>query len=159
MAPRVSTCLWFNGLAKDAADVYTSLFPDSRILEVTYYPEGAPVPPGSVLTVRLSLEGTEYLFLNGGPQYTLSPAVSLIAQCASQAEVDRLWDALCAGGTPVQCGWLTDRFGVSWQVVPTAMFPLLSSSTNPAGAQRAFQAMMQMVKLDLPALQRAFDGR
>jgi predicted 3-demethylubiquinone-9 3-methyltransferase (glyoxalase superfamily) len=154
----VSTCLWFNGKAKDAAELYVSLFPNSRILEVTHFPEGAPVQAGTVLTVRLALDGTEYLFLNGGPEYTLSPAVSLVAQCATQAEVDRLWDALSEGGTPVQCGWLTDRFGVSWQVVPAGMFPLLFSKTNPAGAQRAFLAMMQMIKLDLPAIQRAYDG-
>jgi predicted 3-demethylubiquinone-9 3-methyltransferase (glyoxalase superfamily) len=155
----VSTCLWFNGTAKDAADFYVGLFPNSLVLETTYFPEGAPLPPGTVLTVRLSLDGTEYLFLNGGPQYTLSPAASLVAWCASQDEVDRLWGALLDGGQPVQCGWLTDRFGVSWQVVPSAMFPLLFSKTDPAGAQRAFQAMMQMVKLDLPTVQRAYDGR
>jgi predicted 3-demethylubiquinone-9 3-methyltransferase (glyoxalase superfamily) len=108
--------------------------------------------------VRLSLDGTEYLFLNGGGEYTLSPAASLVAQCATQAEVDRLWDALCEGGAPVQCGWLTDRFGVSWQVVPTGMFDLLFSKTDPAAAQRAFNAMMQMVKLDLPAIRRAYEG-
>lgn len=158
MPQHVSTCLWFNGAAKDAADFYVSLLPNSRILEVTHFPEGAPVPAGTVLTVRLSLDGTEYLFLNGGPQYTLSPAASLVAWCDSQEEVDRLWDALLDGGQPVQCGWLTDRFGVSWQVVPSAMFALLFSKTDPAGAQRAFQAMMRMVKLDLPTVQRAFNG-
>jgi predicted 3-demethylubiquinone-9 3-methyltransferase (glyoxalase superfamily) len=158
MPQHVSTCLWFNGKAKDAADFYVGLFPNSRVLEVTYFPEGAPLPAGTVLTVLLSLDGTEYLFLNGGPQYTLSPAVSLLAQCATQDEVDRLWAELCDGGQPVQCGWLTDRFGVSWQVVPTAMFPLLFSKTDPAAAQRAFLAMMQMIKLDLPAIQRAYDG-
>ena len=158
MPQHVSTCLRFTGKAKDAAEVYVSLFPNSRVLEVTYFPEGAPVPAGTVLTVRLTLDGTEYLFLNGGPQYTLSPAASLLAQCATQAEVDRLWDALCDGGTPVQCGWLTDRFGVSWQVVPTAMFDLLFSKTDKAAAQRAFLAMMQMIRLDLPAIQRAYDG-
>jgi predicted 3-demethylubiquinone-9 3-methyltransferase (glyoxalase superfamily) len=154
----VSTCLWFNGQAKDAADLYVSLFPNSRILEITYFPEGAPLPAGTVLTVRLVLDGSEYLFLNGGPEYTLSPAASLVAQCATQAEVDRLWDTLCEGGTALQCGWLTDRFGVSWQVVPTGMLALLFSKTDPAAAQRAFDAMMQMVKLDLPAIQRAYDG-
>ena len=158
MPQHVSTCLWFNGPAKDAADFYVGLFPNSRVLEVTYFPEGTPTPAGTVLTVRLTLDGTEYLFLNGGPQYTLTPAASLVAWCATQAEVDRLWDALCEGGTPVQCGWLTDRFGVSWQVVPAAMFSLLFSKTDKAAAQRAFLAMMQMIKLDLPAIQRAYDG-
>ena len=158
MSQHVSTCLWFNGPAKDAAEFYVGLFPNSRILEVTYFPEGAPLPAGTVLTVRLALDGTEYLFLNGGPEYTLTPAVSLLVQCATQDEVDRLWEALCDGGQPVQCGWLTDRFGVSWQIVPTAMFGLLFSKTDPAAAQRAFLAMMQMIKLDLPAIKRAYDG-
>lgn len=158
MTQRISTCLWFHDKAKDAADFYVGLIPNSRILEVTYFPEGAPVPAGTVLTVRLSLDGTEYLFLNGGKTYTLSPAASLVAQCATQDEVDRLWERLCEGGQPVQCGWLTDRFGVSWQVVPAAIFALLFSKTDPAAAQRAFLAMMQMIKLDLPAIQRAYDG-
>jgi predicted 3-demethylubiquinone-9 3-methyltransferase (glyoxalase superfamily) len=159
MTPRVSTCLWFSNVqAKDAADFYVGLFPNSRITEVTYYPEGSPVPAGTVLTVQLTLDGTEYMFLNGDRTYTLSPAVSLVAQCATQDEVDRLWEELCDGGQPIQCGWLTDRFGVSWQVVPTGMFKLLFSKTDPAAAQRAFLAMMQMVKLDLPAIQRAYDG-
>ena len=154
----VSTCLWFNGPAKEAAEFYVSLIPNSRVTRVTYFPEGAPLPAGTVLTVELTLDGTEYMFLNGGPEYTLSPAASLVVQCATQAEVDRLWDALCDGGTPVQCGWLTDRFGVSWQVIPTGMLALLFSKTDPAAAQRAFDAMMQMVKLDLAAIQRAYDG-
>jgi predicted 3-demethylubiquinone-9 3-methyltransferase (glyoxalase superfamily) len=158
MTQHVSTCLWFNGRAKDAADFYVGLFPNSRVTEVTYYPEGTPVAAGTVLTVRLVLDGTEYLFLNGGAHYTLSPAASLVAWCATQEEVDRLWEALCDGGQPVQCGWLTDRFGVSWQVVPAAMFSLLFSKTDPAAAQRAFLAMTQMIKLDLPAVQRAYDG-
>lgn len=158
MPQHVSTCLWFNGPAKDAAEFYVALFPNSRILEVTYFPEGAPGPAGTVLTVRLVLDGTEYLFLNGGPAYTLSPAASLVAWCSTQAEVDRLWDALCAGGTPVQCGWLTDRFGVSWQVVPARMFDFIFSKTDTAAALRAFNAMTEMVKLDLGAIQRAYDG-
>ncbi len=154
----VSTCLWFNGPAKEAAEFYVSLFPNSRILEVTHYGAGGPMPAGTVLTVHLSLDGTEYMFLNGGSTYALSPAASLVAQCPTQAEVDRLWEALCDGGAPMQCGWVTDRFGVSWQVIPVGTFDLLFSKTDKAGAQRAFQAMMGMVKLDLPALQRAFDG-
>jgi predicted 3-demethylubiquinone-9 3-methyltransferase (glyoxalase superfamily) len=158
MDQHVSTCLWFNGKAKDAADFYVGLLPNSSITEVTYYPEGTQVHAGTVLTVRLTLDGTEYMFLNGGQTYTLSPAVSLVVQCATQAEVDRLWDALCDGGKPVQCGWLTDRFGVSWQVIPPGMFKLIFSKTDPAAAQRAFLAMTQMVKLDLPAVQRAYDG-
>ncbi len=155
----VSTCLWFsNGKAKEAADLYVSLLPNSRILQVTHYPEGAPVAAGTVLTVTLVLDGTEYMFLNGGGEYPLSPCVSIMARVQTQAEVDRLWDALMAGGASMACGWLTDRFGVSWQIVPAKMLELLFSKTNPAGAQRAFQAMMQMIKLDLPTIQRAFDG-
>jgi two-component system sensor histidine kinase QseC len=156
---RISTCLWFSsGKAKEAAELYVSLLPNSRILQVTHYPEGAPVAAGTVLTVTLVLDGTEYMFLNGGGEYALSPAVSIMAKVATQAEVDRLWDALLAGGAPMACGWLTDRFGVSWQIIPALMLDLLFSKTNPAGAQRAFLAMMQMIKLDLPTIQRAFDG-
>jgi len=129
MPQHVSTCLWFNGRLR-TPPTSTSALPELPRPRGHVLPEGAPLPAGTVLTVSLSLDGTEYLFLNGGAQYTLSPAASLVAWCATQDEVDRLWEALCDGGQPVQCGWLTDRFGVSWQVVPTAMFSLLFSKTN-----------------------------
>jgi len=149
--PTLSTCLWFDGHAEEAATFYVSLFPNARILETTHYPHG------SVLIVRFELEGQVYLALNGGPHYTLTPACSLVATCDTQAEVDALWQALCEGGQESRCGWLTDRFGVSWQVVPRAL-PRLLHGPDPAGSQRAIAAMMTMSKLDLPALQRAYDG-
>ena len=151
----VSTCLWFDDQAQEAAAFYTSLFPNSRIIDTKYYLEGTPRPAGSVLTVRFTLDGTEVLALNGGPTFKFSPAVSLVAYCDSQAEVDTLWQRLCEGGQPSQCGWLTDKYGVSWQVVPRAMLELLNTADS-AASQRAFAALMTMTKLDLAALQRAY---
>ena len=124
-----STCLRFDGQAEEAAKFYVSVFPNSRILDTKFYLEGAPSPAGSVLTVRFTLDGTEYLALNGGPHFTFSPAVSLVAYCDTQQQVDTLWSKLLAGGQESQCGWLTDRFGVSWQVVPRPML----ASPMPCG--------------------------
>lgn len=154
---RTSTCLWFNNQAEEAVAFYTSLFPDSHVIRTTYYLEGTPTPPGSVLTVQFTLEGTEYLALNGGPAFSFSPAVSMVAYCETQAEIDRLWAALAEGGQPGQCGWLTDRFGVSWQVVPRQLLPLLNTPDR-AASQRAFDAMREMTRLDIAALQRAYAG-
>ena len=151
----VSTCLWFDDQAQEAAAFYTSLFPNSRIIDTKYYLEGTPRPAGSVLTVQFTLDGTEVLALNGGPTFKFSPAVSLVAYCDSQAEVDTLWQRLCEGGQPSQCGWLTDKYGVSWQVVPRAMLELLNTADS-AASQRAFAALMTMTKLDLAAMQRAY---
>jgi predicted 3-demethylubiquinone-9 3-methyltransferase (glyoxalase superfamily) len=153
---KISPCLWFDGRAEEAAKFYVSVFPDSRILGSTHYPEVAPRPAGSVLVVRFCLDGEEFTAINGGPQFTFSPAVSLVARCATQAEVDRLWSRLCDGGQEGQCG-LTDRFGVSWQVVPDALMAMINS-TDKAAAQRAFTEMMSMTKLDIARLQRAYDN-
>jgi predicted 3-demethylubiquinone-9 3-methyltransferase (glyoxalase superfamily) len=153
----VSTCLWFDDKALEAAAFYTSLFPNSRILDTQYYLEKAPRPAGSVLTVKFCLDGTEYVALNGGPQFPFTPAMSLVAYCCSQLEVDRLWKSLAVGGKKGQGGWLTDRFGVSWQVVPRALLELLNTG-NSAASQRTFSAMMGMTRLDLAALQRAYDN-
>jgi predicted 3-demethylubiquinone-9 3-methyltransferase (glyoxalase superfamily) len=154
---RTSTCLWFDGKAQEAAEFYVSLFPNSRIMEVTTFLEGAPRPAGSVLTVRFTLEGTEYLALNGGPEFRFTPAMSVVAYCDTQEEVDRLWGALGHRGQPGQCGWLTDRFGVSWQVVPRVLLEMVGAPDR-AAAQRAFTALMQMTKLDIAALKRAYAG-
>lgn len=153
----VSTCLWFDTQALAAAEFYTGIFPHSAIIEISHYPEGALQPAGAVMTVRFQLDGTEFLALNGGPRFPLSPAVSLVAYGATQAEVDRLWSALGAGGRENHCGWLTDRFGVSWQVVPRGLDTLLGAPDR-AAAQRAFAAMLGMTRLDIAAIQRAFDG-
>jgi predicted 3-demethylubiquinone-9 3-methyltransferase (glyoxalase superfamily) len=154
---RVSTCLWFNNQAEQAVEFYIGLFPNSRAIRTTYYLDGTPVPAGSVLTVQFTLDGTEYLALNGGPAFTFSPAMSMVAYCDTQDEVDRLWAALGEGGRHGQCGWLTDRFGVSWQVVPRQLLALLNTPDR-AASQRAFAAMMAMAKLDIAALERAYAG-
>ena len=154
----ISTCLWFESAALDAATLYTQLFPNSRIDETTRLPEGGPGPAGSVMAVRFTLDGVEHLALNGARSNGFTTATSLMAHTDSQEETDRLWDGLLAGGgKPSQCGWLTDRFGVSWQVVPRGMIKLLTSGEREK-TQRAFNAMMTMTKLDMPAMQRAYDG-
>jgi len=152
----VSTCLWFDDQAEEAVAFYTSLFRNSRVIDTKYYLEGAPRPAGSVLTIQFTLDGTEYLALNGGPQFKFSPAVSLVAYCDTQEEVDALWRRLCEDGQANQCGWLTDRYGVSWQIVPRKLLQLLNTSDR-AASQRAFAAMMKMTKLDIAAIQSAYD--
>ncbi len=151
---KVTPCLWFDGQAEEAAQFYTALFPESRIGKVVRYGEAGPGPPGSVVTVSFELFGQEFTGLNGGPMFTFSEAVSFAIHCETQDEVDRYWDALTEGGEEQPCGWLKDRFGLSWQVVPT-MLPELLSDPDPARAQRATEAMLQMKKLDIAALQKA----
>jgi predicted 3-demethylubiquinone-9 3-methyltransferase (glyoxalase superfamily) len=149
----VRTCLWFDGIGEQAAELYVTLLPDSRIETVS-----RPEPGKPALVVDLSLAGTPYMFLNGGPQYEQSPAASIAVRTADQAETDRLWDALLAdGGVESMCGWLTDRFGVSWQIVPDDL-PRLIGADDRAAAQRAMQAMFQMKKIDIAALEAAFRG-
>ena len=152
----INSCLWFDGQALVAADFYVSVFKNSKIVRKTYYPEGSPGLAGSVLTVQFILDGVEFMAINGGPQFKFTPAISFVANCETQDEVDRLWQALSEGGQEVQCGWVTDKFGVSWQVVPTALPDMLCSS-DTAAAQRAFTAMLGMKKLDIAALQRAYE--
>lgn len=155
---KISTCLWFDTNAEQAANFYLSVFPEGRILNTSRYGENAPLPAGTVLTIEFVINGQEFLALNGGPVYRLTPAVSFVINCATQEEVDYYWDKLTAeGGEEVQCGWLTDKFGVSWQVVPTPFLQMMTSS-DQAAVQRMTQAMFQMKKLDLPTLKRAFDG-
>ena len=154
---KVSTFLWFDNQAEQAAKFYVSLFHNSRIIETSYYGDGMPMPKGTVMVIHFTLDGVEYQAINGGPHFKLTPAVSLMVSCGSQEEVDRLWNKLTAdGGQEVQCGWLTDKFGLSWQIVPAAFLALLKTA-NPAQAQRVMQCMMQMRKLDMAALQRAYD--
>ena len=154
---KINSCLWFDGQALVAADFYVSVFKNSKIVRKTYYPEGSPGLAGSVLTVQFILDGVEFVAINGGPQFKFTPAISFVANCETQEEVDRLWQALSEGGQEVQCGWVTDRFGVSWQIVPTAL-PDMLCSADAAAAQRAFTAMLGMKKLDIAALQRAYEG-
>jgi predicted 3-demethylubiquinone-9 3-methyltransferase (glyoxalase superfamily) len=156
---KVTPCLWFDGNAEEAANFYVSLLPDSRIDNIMRSPADNPsMKEGGVLMVDFTLAGRQYSGLNGGPQFKFTEAVSFVIHCEDQAEVDRLWDALTAdGGQPVQCSWLKDKFGLSWQIVPQEMLDMLSSSDRD-GARRAMEAMMTMVKLDLAELRRAFRG-
>ncbi|MBA2730290.1 MAG: VOC family protein [Euzebyaceae bacterium] len=154
--PKTVPCLWFDGQAEQAAAHYTAIFPNSSIGGVTRYGPGSPAPEGSAMTVSFSLDGQEYVGLNGGPQFTFSEASSFQTFCADQDEVDHYWDRLSEGGLESQCGWLKDRFGVSWQVVPTALFELLGDP-DPGRAQRAMQAMLGMAKIEIAELQRAAD--
>jgi predicted 3-demethylubiquinone-9 3-methyltransferase (glyoxalase superfamily) len=157
---KVSPCLWFDGEAEAAANFYVSLLPDSRIETVQKNTVDSPAgKAGSVLVVEFTLAGQRFMALNGGTRFDFTHAVSFKIDCADQAEVDRLWDALSAnGGSVERCGWLKDRFGVSWQIVPTALTKFLGGS-DKAGAQRAMAAMMGMVKLDIDGLRRAYEGK
>jgi predicted 3-demethylubiquinone-9 3-methyltransferase (glyoxalase superfamily) len=157
---KISPCLWFNGAAEEAANLYVSLLPDSRIETVQRNPmDRAGAKAGSALVVEFTLAGQRFMALNGGMKMEYTHAVSFKIDCADQAEVDRLWDALLAnGGEEGKCGWLKDRFGVSWQIVPTAL-PKYLGGADKAGAQRAMQAMMGMVKLDIESLKRAYEGK
>jgi predicted 3-demethylubiquinone-9 3-methyltransferase (glyoxalase superfamily) len=160
MSDKITPVLWFDGNGEEAANFYVSLLPDSRIDRVTRSPADYPSGrEGDVITVDFTLAGRQYQGLNGGPLFPFTEAVSFMIHCEDQAEVDRLWDALLeGGGAPVQCGWLKDRFGLSWQICPEEMLTMLASDDR-AAARRAFQAMMTMVKLDLPQLRKAYEGR
>jgi predicted 3-demethylubiquinone-9 3-methyltransferase (glyoxalase superfamily) len=156
---KISPCLWFNGEAEAAAKHYKTIFPNSRILSVDRSPADTPSgPAGMVLTVNFSIAGQTFIGLNGGPDFTFSEAISFSIDCADQAEVDRYWDALIAGGgEPSVCGWLKDRFGVSWQVIPRRLNEMLESPDREA-AGRAMEAMLKMVKIEVSELEEAFDA-
>jgi predicted 3-demethylubiquinone-9 3-methyltransferase (glyoxalase superfamily) len=153
---RITPCLWYDGQAEEAANFYVSLLPDSRIDRVMRSPADNPsTPEGAVLTVEFTLAGQTYLGLNGGPLFHFTEAVSFMIASDDQQEVDRLWDALTAdGGSPSQCGWLKDRFGLSWQIVPRRLMELMNSP-DPDRAHRVMQAMMEMGKIDIAAIERA----
>jgi predicted 3-demethylubiquinone-9 3-methyltransferase (glyoxalase superfamily) len=157
---KISPCLWFDGEAEEAAKFYVSLLPDSRIEKIQKNTvDGPSGKAGTVLVVDFTLAGQRFMALNGGIRFEYTHAVSFKIDCADQAEVDRLWDALLTdGGKAEQCGWLKDRYGVSWQIVPTALGKFLGGP-DTAGAQRAMAAMLQMVKLDIEGLRRAYEGK
>ena len=156
---QITPCLWFDGTAEQAAALYTSLFPDSRIDRVDRAPADNPsTPKGAVLTVEFTLNGRPFVGLNGGPEFPFTEAISFSIDCNDQAEVDQYWDSLIAdGGVPGQCGWLRDRFGVSWQVVPRQL-PEFLSGPDREGAARAMEAMLEMTKLDVEKLRAAYEG-
>ena len=157
---KIAPCLWFNGEAEEAAKFYVSQLPDSRIDKIQRNPVDGPAgKAGSVLVVLFTLAGQEFMALNGGQPMEYTHAISLKIDCADQAEVDRLWEGLSSnGGSTLQCGWLKDRYGVFWQITPSVMLSKLLGGPDPAGSRRAMQAMMQMTKLDIVALQKAYDG-
>ncbi|MBN9561021.1 MAG: VOC family protein [Alphaproteobacteria bacterium] len=155
---KIATCLWFDDQAEAAANFYVATFracgQDAAIGDIARYGDAGPRPKGMVMTATFSLAGQEFMALNGGPEFAFSPAISMIVKCADQAEIDRFWDGLSDGGKPVQCGWLTDRFGVSWQIVPAALGNMMKNA-DPARAERVMRAVLGMVKLDIEALARA----
>lgn len=155
--PKIHPCLWFDTEALDAADFYVSVLPNSAITQVSHYGEGGPRDPGTVLTVEFHLDDQPFLALNGGPEFTFDEAISFVIDCADQQEVDRYWQLLTEGGQEGQCGWLKDRYGLSWQVVPREL-PVLISDPDPERARRATEAMMGMKKIDLTAMRAAAEG-
>jgi predicted 3-demethylubiquinone-9 3-methyltransferase (glyoxalase superfamily) len=152
-----TTCLWFDTQGEEAANYYTSIFKNSRIGGVHRYTEAGPGPEGSVMTVDFELNGQKFLALNGGPQYSFTPAASLVVECTDQAEVDYYWDRLSEGGQEIACGWVQDKFGFSWQVVPTALLEMMTDPDKEKVA-RVTAAMLTMKKLDIAELERAYTG-
>jgi predicted 3-demethylubiquinone-9 3-methyltransferase (glyoxalase superfamily) len=154
---KITPFLWFDGNAEEALNFYLSVFEGAELGEIQRYGDSAPMPKGTVLTATLKIFGQKFVLLNGGPQYKFTPAVSFLIDCETQAEVDRYWEKLTKGGQEQPCGWLVDKFGVSWQVVPTAL-PRLLFDPDPKKAGRAMNAMFQMKKIDIAAIERAAAG-
>lgn len=154
---KITPFLWFDDQAEEAAKFYVSIFKNSKITGITYYGENSQKPEGTVMTVNFQLEGQDFIALNGGPYFTFTPAISLFVNCQNQAEVDDLWERLTEGGEKEQCGWLKDKYGVSWQIVPMELLDLINSS-DAERSQRATQAMLQMVKIDIAKIKQAFEG-
>ncbi len=153
---KITPCLWFDRQAEEAARYYVSIFKNSKVGRISRYGEGAPLPKGTVLTVSFKLDGQEFLALNGGPIFKFTEAVSFIVNCATQGEIDRMWKKLSAGGLEVRCGWVKDKYGLSWQIVPTILGKLLS---DPKRAARVMQAVMGMTKIEIQELKKAYNAR
>ncbi len=153
---KITPCLWFDGQAEEAARFYAAIFKNSKIGEIARCGEAGPGPKGSALTVKFTLDGQEFLGLNGGPMYKFTEAVSFIVNCDTQEELDHMWTKLSAGGQEIQCGWLKDKFGLSWQITPTILVKLLSDP-DPARSARVFKAMLGMTKIDIKAIEKARD--
>ena len=154
---KITPFLWFDGKAEEAANFYVSIFMNSKMGAVTRYGEAGPGPKGSIMIASFQIEGQEFTALNGGPQYAFTPAISFYVNCETQAEVDELWEKLSAGGKEIQCGWLTDKYGVSWQIIPRTLIELMQDK-DPVKSQRVFKAMLQMTKIDIEGLKRAYRG-
>ncbi len=154
---KIHPFLWFDNQAEEAVKFYVSIFKNSKVGQISRYGETGPGPKGSVMVVTFQLNGQEFMALNGGPQYKFTEAISLFVNCESQEEVDDLWEKLSAGGQEIQCGWLKDKYGLCWQIVPTVLLQMLSDK-DPQKSQRVMKAMMQMIKIDIKGLQKAYDG-
>ncbi len=152
---KITTFLWFDGNAEEAVNHYISIFKSSKILNVARYGEAGPGPKGSVMTVQFQLEGQEFIALNGGPQFKFTEAISLLVNCDTQAEVDELWSKLSAGGEEGPCGWLKDKFGLSWQIVPSTLGKMMQDK-DPKKSKRVMEAMLQMKKMDIARLEHAY---
>lgn len=153
---KITTFLWFDNQAEEAVNLYTSLFKNSKINTVRRYGKTGPGPEGSVMTITFQLEGQEFYALNGGPHFKFTPAISLFVSCETQAEVDELWEKLSAGGHKDRCGWLQDKYGLSWQIIPKALMELMGDP-DPEKSARVMKAMMQMSKIDIDTLKKAHD--
>ncbi len=154
---KITPFLWFDGKAEEAANFYVSIFKNARMGTTRRYGEGGRGPKGSVMSVEFQLDGQPFIALNGGPQFTFSPAISFFVNCETQEEVDELWEKLSAGGKINRCGWLQDKFGVSWQIIPTALGKLMSDP-DPEKSKRVMKAMLQMEKIDINGLKQAYDN-
>ncbi|WP_349314092.1 VOC family protein [Chitinophaga sp. MM2321] len=155
---KITPFLWFNDNAEEAVNYYVSVFKNSKITAINRYGEGGPAPAGSVLTVSFQLEGEDFVALNGGPHYTFTPAISLFVNCITQEEVDELWETLSEGGAKSRCGWLEDKYGLSWQIIPATLMELMNDK-DPVKAGRVMKAMMKMDKIDIKTLQEAYDEK
>src|SRR5438067_9087605 len=156
--PSITPFLWFDDRAEEAMNFYTSIFKDSKVGSITRYGDAGPGPKGTVMSATFQLNGQDFMALNGGPHYTFTPAISFFVSCETQEEVDELWEKLSEGGTTLQCGWLTDKFGLTWQIIPSVLGEMLGDK-DAAKAQRVMQAMLQMVKIDINALKQAAGQR
>lgn len=154
---KITPFLWFDDQAEEAMNFYTSIFKNSKVGRVSRYGDGGPGPKGSVMSATFTLKGQEFMALNGGPLFSFTPAVSFFVKCETQAEVDVLWEKLSEGGTKERCGWLKDKFGLSWQIIPTILGELLADK-DPAKSMRVMQAMLQMTKIEIEELKRAAQG-
>jgi predicted 3-demethylubiquinone-9 3-methyltransferase (glyoxalase superfamily) len=155
MVQKITPFLWFDGQAEEAMNFYVSIFKNSRTMGVARYGEAGPGPKGTVMTAKFELDGQEFVALNGGPQFTFTEAISFVVNCETQQEVDEMWEKLSEGGQKSRCGWLKDRYGLSWQVVPTALVEMVQDK-DPKKASRVMQAMLQMDKIDIETLRRAY---
>jgi predicted 3-demethylubiquinone-9 3-methyltransferase (glyoxalase superfamily) len=155
---KITPFLWFNDRAEEAMNFYVSVFKNSRVVSVTRFTEAGPGPKGAVMSATFQLEGQDFFALNGGPAFTFTPAVSFFVNCETQQEVDELWEKLSAGGKKERCGWLKDKYGLSWQIIPSVLGKMMADK-DPMKAKRVMQAMLQMDKIDIGGLQKAYDGR